>query len=518
MKKTSAGGLVNYFRKKDKTFYLLLLIIALAAFLRFYNFPYRYSLGEETVRDAVIGIQAAREWQLPLTGAFSSLGPFTFGPWYSYQLALVTLIFPNNYAPWIYLGIISILYVFIMYKIGKLLFGSWFGIILAFLATVSPAQIITGTHLTSHNTTNLFAVLAIWIFLLLAKKKISYWFGFLLGFVIGIGMNLHFQMGGLLIFPLILLFYRLKQYLYFIAATGGVIVSFLPMIFFELNNHWFNTRNIVDFLLYGKDAISVPNRWLTYLGEFWPAFFADALGVPIWFAYAMILLPTVYFFLLIKNKKLSPPIILLMIGFLVNFVMLRYYFGPKFFGYLNFLRPFVFLYAAFAIYSISQRRYFYLPGILIAVCILFFSFPRNFATLAKDPYSMLIYDRVESLEKKFPKDSFSVYRCVRKFSIRHNADVYSTVFLLDHKNKLSKRGKKVVLATSDCEYPMRREFDTISTENMSMQQQDVFLLSVAGITDVSYATEGALLESGWEKSTFPSIYNEYARWWFRLQP
>ena len=219
---------------KSLHFYLLICILLIAAILRFYNFPYRYSLGEEAIRDAVIGIEGARQLQFPLTGSFSSLGPFTFGPWYAYQLIIVTILFPFVYTPWIYLSVISVLYVFVIYKIGELLEGKNFGLILALLATFSPAQIISATHLTSHNNTNLFAVLAIWIFLRLALRNISYWWGFTLGAVIGIGMNLHFQMTGLLILPLILLIYKRKRYLYFITASLGVITAFLPLLFFQL--------------------------------------------------------------------------------------------------------------------------------------------------------------------------------------------------------------------------------------------------------------------------------------------
>ena len=73
---TASGMKIKF--QKNINIYLLCIILGIAIFLRFYNFPYRYSLGEETVRDAVIGIEGARELQLPLTGAFSSLGPMGF--------------------------------------------------------------------------------------------------------------------------------------------------------------------------------------------------------------------------------------------------------------------------------------------------------------------------------------------------------------------------------------------------------------------------------------------------------
>src|SRR3989344_6988296 len=274
--------MIEFFKKQKLQFYIFLAILLLGAILRFYNYPYRYSLGEETIRDAVIGIEGARELQFPLTGSFSSLGPFTFGPWYAYQLIIFYLAFPYEYSPWIYLSIISILYIFIMYKIGKILGGDNFGLILSFITAISPAQIISATHLTSHNNTNLFAALSIWIFLILLLKNKSKWWNLLLGFVLGVGMNLHFQMGGLLMLPVALFLYK-RKFLNFVYSGLGVIISFIPMLVFEMNNHWFTTRNLFFYLTEGKNAIYVPNRWLFYVRDFWPSFWSDALGVPVWF-------------------------------------------------------------------------------------------------------------------------------------------------------------------------------------------------------------------------------------------
>ena len=193
-----------FFREKWHLF-LLLILIFFALFLRFYNFPLRYGWGDETVRDAVVGIEGARQLQLPLVGAFSSAGPFTFGPWFYYQLIIFSLIFPSPYASWIYLGLLSALCVLVLYKIGELVENRTFGLLLAFFGTISPALIIAGTHLTTQNLTNFYAMLAVWIFLKLSLQKLSNWWGFIFGIILGIGVNLLYLMVGLLILPIILL-------------------------------------------------------------------------------------------------------------------------------------------------------------------------------------------------------------------------------------------------------------------------------------------------------------------------
>ena len=318
MKKKLSIPLINFLRKKDLTFYILIFIIVIAAVLRLYNFPYRYSLGEETVRDAVIGIEGARQLQLPLTGSFSSLGPFTFGPWYAYQLALFTFIFPHNYSPWVYLSIISVLYIVVIYKVGKILVDKKFGLFLAFLAALSPAQIISATHLTSHNMTNIFAILALWIFLKLATKDLSYWWSFALGASIGIGANLHYQMAGLFVLPISLLLYkRQKKFvIHLVNSLVGAFVVFLPLVFFELNNHWFNVRNMIYYILYGKNLIYVPNRWLFYVRDFWPLFWGDSLGVPKLIAQILMIAFGLVVTLLALKRRLPRLIFMLLIAFL----------------------------------------------------------------------------------------------------------------------------------------------------------------------------------------------------------
>jgi len=494
--------MINYLKKQKLQFYIFLGILLLGIFLRFYNYPYRYSLGEETIRDAVIGIEGARELQFPLTGSFSSLGPFTFGPWYAYQLIIFYLIVPFVYSPWIYLSIISVLYIFIMYKIGKILGGDNFGLVLSFITAISPAQIISATHLTSHNNTNLFAVLAIWLFLIALSKNKSKCWNFLLGFVIGVGMNLHFQMGGLLVLPLALLIYK-KRFLNFIYSGLGIVISFIPMLVFELNNHWFTTRNIFFYLTEGKNAIYVPNRWLFYVRDFWPAFWSDALGVPVWFGSIIIVFFLISIVWVFYKKKLSKSLLLLIVAFLFNFILLRYYWGPRFFGYLNFLRPFVFIFTTFAIINLKYKKAYI--GLILIPFIIFFSYPRTMSELNKDPYSMWVYNGVNELEKNYPNDKFSLYICSTKYNSYYNSSAFSVLLLLEMKNKYDDKGIKIGLREK-CQFPKKTALD------------DYPILSSVGLVDFSSASNSAILGAGWKPITFARIYNQYARWWFELQP
>lgn len=489
---------------------LLFFLIIIGFFLRFYNYPYRYSLGEETVRDAVIGIQGARDFQLPLTGSFSSLGPFTFGPWYAYQLIIFAFVVPSVYSPWIYLGIIAVLYIFVMYKIGELLFGKEFGLLLAFFATFSPAQVISATHLTSHNMTNICAALIILIFLMLVRKNLSYWWSLILGFLIGVGINLHLQMIGLGILLLLLLIYKPKKYLYFITGCIGVFISFLPFLFFETNNHWFNTRNIIYYIFYGKNAIYVPNRWLFYVRDFWPAFWGDVLGIPAGIAAIIIVLFIVTIIWAIYKKKLSTSMILLLVAFSFLFILLRYYWGPRFFGYLNFFRPFIYIFTGYTLFTFTKIKYGKYFLIALLGCYIFLVFPRNYDQLQKDSFTMQMYSVINTLEEKYPNDKFTIFTCMEKYKGSYNSSIYSLMLILESKNKLSEKGRKIGMR-SDCQVPEEKKDEQYVFADSEVLQQNAML-------NFSSLSEKSLLKFGWKKLTFRRVYDQYARWWFELQP
>lgn len=495
---------------KKISIYLLLGIIIIAVFFRFYNFPLRYGLGEETVRDAVVGIEGARELQFPLVGAFSSAGPFTFGPWFYYQLIIFNLLTQSVYASWIYLGLASTLCVVVLYKIGELVEGKTFGLILALFSALSHALIIAATHLTTQNLTNIYALLAIWIFLKLVLQKLSNWWGFIFGIILGIGINLHYQMGGLLILPVVLLIYKPKQFLYFITSLIGIGVTFLPLLFFDMNNHWFTVRNMLYYIQYGKNAIYVPNRWLFYLRDFWPSYWADVLGVPQIIAAIIILLFLSLIIYKYFKRQLPAYIILLLIAFAFNFILLRYYWGPRFFGYLNFLRPFVFLFTGYVlltIYKVRLGKYIFFPSMLF---LLVFILPGSVERLNPDPFTLEMQKSVEVLESSYPSAKFKIYKCAKSYT----AIAYSVVFLLDKKDKLADSGMSLGIKTPSCQYP-----DIVkATKSGEIVDKLYPTISNTALVDFSSRSEGSLKDANWQAVSFKSIFDEEARWWFKEQP
>lgn len=476
-----------------------------AVFFRFYNFPFRYGLGEETVRDAVIGIQGARELQAPLIGAFSSAGAFTFGPLFYYQLIIFHLLVPISYSSWIYLSIASVFCVLVLYKIGELVEGRKFGLILSFFGVLSPALIIAGTHLTTQNLTNIYALLAVLLFLKLSLKRLSYWWNFIFGIILGIGVNLHYQMSGLLILPLVLLISTSNKLFRLVISLIGIAITFLPLLFFDLNNHWFNFRNMLYYLEYGKNSIYVPNRWLFYIRDFWPAYWADVLGVPVMVSWVIILVFICIIVWQVRKRTLPRYMGLLLLAFILNFILLRYYWGPRFFGYLNFLRPFVFIFSGYVILQLSNSRYgkYIFPAVMIF--LFFFIIPNSLQMLSKDPQALSVYDTAQAIERSMPNKTFQVFTC-SKSKNNTKTFAYSLVFLLDDLNKIADNGIPLGVNSEEC----------ITTDDNEEKVKKI--KDAEEVVILPDSSDIYLSRHGWRHASFKTIYTEIARWWFIEQP
>src|SRR3989304_4138568 len=310
----NVGLFIRLFKKNYHALFLIILL-AIGCIFAFYKFPYRYNLDDEVIRDVVVGIYGAKELQFPMIGSFSSTGPYTFGPWYFYQLIAFSFITKSFYAPWIYLGVAYLASILALFKIGQLIENRDFGLILAALGTFSPALIIGSTHLTNPNLITVFALLSVLLFIKIIKKDVSYWWSFLFGLVLGIGVNVHYQTASLLILPILMLIYKRKKVIYFLSFLVGIFLTFIPTLLFELTNHWFNTKNILYFYLYGKDLIYVPNRWLFYVRDFWPSLWADVIGTPKYFGFIFMALVALTLLYQFYKKRLSAPLLLLAIAF-----------------------------------------------------------------------------------------------------------------------------------------------------------------------------------------------------------
>ena len=479
---------------------LLVAIIILGFTLRFWHYSNRYGIGSDGSRDALVAFESKKQIQLPLTGAFSSVGPITFGPWYYYYIAFASVIIPSIWAPWMSMGLASAAMIIVMYKIGAITLHRKFGLILAFLSAVSAAQIQASIALQPHALIGFLSSFAIYIILKKIKQEQNAKWNILLGFVIGVAINTHFQAVGLL--SLIAVYTVMKfRFKYLLSLALGLFLSIIPLLFFELNNHWFNTKNVIDYLLYGQFRVWTSNRWLTYGLKFIPEFWSYVIATP-FIAGIIVLFASVFIAVKMfvsftqRNQKYSISFIVLFLSFAIQIILIRYYRGEKFFGYLQFLHPYIFIFTGFVYYKIVtfiRKPVFNLIFLLLYLTVIH---PAAFQIKPFDAFNSETQARVATLRNSYPNSKFKTIECFKVYDV----DRIQGLLLLLYMNGLyDDNGIKISVYNPSCNFG----------KSLQIQEELVVL-------DKSIETN--LSERGLRPITPQMVYNATARWWFNEQP
>lgn len=367
---------VSWFQKV-KTFciahrYVIALcsILAAAIFFRFYNYPNRWGLGSDQARDAIVIRHALLNNEFPLIGPFSASGPFVFGSSWYLIFIFFTSIYPRSFllTPWIVQSIFFVGVVLLMMKIGHMIGGKRLSLVLGILTAVSPAQIAASTNLIFSSLENIVSAIVLFTVVYLFKKKnmLSY---FLLGISIGLAITVHFQAIPLMIlFPICLILSRagIKKILITIVSF---CIPFIPLAIFDMQNHFFETTNIITYFLF-TDKPPIPGqRWLTYAFSFWPDIWSSIAGGFPLFGYLNIFCLLIALMTVVVKRRISQTMITCLSVFFIIFVLLRYFGGQLFESFISFLQPFILLITAWMYLKMTTLNK-YLGGIVLGSVIL----------------------------------------------------------------------------------------------------------------------------------------------------
>ncbi len=478
---------------------ILISILLVGVILRFHNTPQRYGFDYDATRDALIAVYGANVFQLPMHGPASALGNFNFGPWYYYQLIGFQFFVPYQYAPWVSVSLLSILGIFFMYKLGETI-GDWrLGGILALLTAISPAQIIAGTGLSNPDMVFVCCAFVLWVFAKAIKEKISLWWAFFFGLVLGIGINYHFQTLTFLLFlPLLFVAQKHQRFKFIYVSLIGLITSFIPLIFFNAINHWHTVRGFFFYLTDGKNSVYIPNSWTIYLRDFWPEFWAYVIGVPVIPGLIIGVLTAGIIVWSIVTKKIEKSMLLLIVAFIIQFLYLRYHTGSRESYYLLYLHPFIFLFVGYAFWRVLQLKKGLVLGLLALITLVGVVIPKSFAVGHTMESHVNYKADIEFLKSSYPDQEFSILDCGRQD--RNRSQAYA--FLLHSEHLLSDNGVPIGVYDDSC-YTVDGDDRVYSDKN---------------IIDLGGYSKDEITDAGWTPISPETVYKRELKWWYEEKP
>lgn len=476
------------------------LIIVLSIILRFYNYQDRWGLAYDQAHDALVARYALEAHKIPLLGPFSSAGPFqTGGEWYWF-IMVGTALYPYwVLTPWIFLTVIHVVFVYLMIRLGEEFIDKGFGLILGLLASVSTAQIAQATSLTNQSPIAVISLLGIWSMIRFVRsKKIKYLF--LLGFFISLAASIHLQ-GAVLIsiafFTII--FTGIPRGGGVLRLFIGLLLPMLPVIFADLNNNFFNFRNMIYYYLHDQYRISfdvLGRRWLTYALSFWPNAWAHVIGGKNIIVYIMLIVfggVLVYKFF---KKTISKEWLIILISFFSMVILLRYTRTPLFDSYIVFLHPFIFLLTGWIIYLLYKHKR--VLGIIILVIFVGGSFNKDIAEIKNASNYTAVQARAwkNILLTKFPNRKFALY----DYKYKTVDKSVPLVLFLDLNSRVDDSGMKVGMAIATRSSDFR--YRIIAGDKVGYQ-----------ILNLSSSTSAQLKDEGWVFVNPSAIYKSTEEWY-----
>lgn len=382
-----------YIRKHRVEVLILLLIILLAAFLRLYRISdYMTFLGDEG-RDAIVA-KDILQGHLTLLGPRASAGDFYLGPIYYYMMA--PFLFLTHYdpvGPAIMVAIFGIATVFLVYFVGLKFFGRQAALMSAALYSVSPLVIAYSRSSWNPNLMPFFSLLMLYLLFIAVKNKSQKYF-ILVGFLLGIAMQLHYLstflaviifffvlIGNVFVSKKSLITRFLKNYLEIFA---GFLIGFSPFLAFEVRHGFQNTRAIFKFIFEGNaDKAYLPHA--SFLANITDVFFRlfarlvmvfpppeqishyNKFNITIWQDLTIILAMLSIISLFFIKDKLK--ILLLSLWLFFGVVLFGIYKKPIYDYYFGFMFPLPFLLIGNFLEVLSGLKRYRRVGIVLVILI-----------------------------------------------------------------------------------------------------------------------------------------------------
>lgn len=378
---------------------LLVLILALAAFLRLYRISeYMTFLGDEG-RDVLVAKQIL-EGDFTLLGPRSSAADFFYGPIYYYLIAPFLWLFNfDPVGPAVMVALIGIATVFLVYKVGSEMINKEAGVIAAAFYAVSPVIIAYSRSSWNPNPLPFISLLTLYILYKAIQSSSNRQF-FFVGILLGIAIQLQYLSLFLIATVAAYIFlascFQKKKIDILMLSKRyfriflGFLIGFSPFLLFEVKHGFPNTKTIINFIFFTRANAEDAARSLSEISSevlfklfgrlvarFPPPEQVDILKHnDIYIHYllvAVLIITSIYFLNSIKNKL---ALILFSTWLFLGVILFGFYKKQIYDYYLGFMFPLPFLVLSNAISSIynSQRFKFVLKTLSIGIFLFIFLF------------------------------------------------------------------------------------------------------------------------------------------------
>lgn len=258
----SANNLIIKIKQNKKEFILLLIILFIASFLRFYNIVDFLHFANDEARDAFVVKNIFNKGSLPLLGPETSIGHFHLGPLFYYLLIPFFLVF--NFHPIsgaIMSALLGILSVLLMWKLCREIFSKQAALIASFLYSISFMVVLHSRWSWNPNVVPFFFLLFLYSFYKLTslnKNNAKYFYICIA--TLGALTQLHASTFILVpVAVIIFVIYRPKnlKWQHYLLSLFLLIILFLPFLIYEVINKLENFYKIIGVIFENTEGISL---------------------------------------------------------------------------------------------------------------------------------------------------------------------------------------------------------------------------------------------------------------------
>jgi len=281
--------------------------------------------------------------------------------------------------------------------------------ILALFAAISPAAI--GNYFSIWNPSAIPLLIAIGLLVLLKSQetgKLRY--AFLLGFIVGLSITIHFQSALFLPAALSAVIFYKNKVKSLLLIVLGLSIPFIPILYFDLRFNWFLSRSVFIYFLIDQPTQPLTTRWLTYVSDYWPSTWSSVIGGNKYLGLFLISLTSIFTVLNLSKIREQKKYYLVAAIFLLDVILFRYYKGPKQVYYTYFFHPYVLITTAWICYRLLTFQK--IAGLVLTTLVVLATIPASLATLQDITITIRRVSEIKAqIYTSHPNQLYDIFGC-----------------------------------------------------------------------------------------------------------